>query len=116
MRLRHHVPPQAYRPEPVTWEYQSEVDRSSRKAKVLYEAAQRRLERAELRLAAARAKAPARRAANRHQHELQVALELVELRREELQRLEALMKGIPASVEHRGRGAYHPIPQPGGLV
>jgi hypothetical protein len=43
-----------------------------------------------------------------------VAAELVELRREELQRVEALMKGVPASAEHRGVRGFRPAPTPGG--
>jgi hypothetical protein len=55
-------------------------------------------------------------AARRLVRAAQVAAELVELRREELQRVEALMKGVPASVEHRGRRTHRPMPQPGSIV
>lgn len=117
MKIKHNVPACALRIEPVTVEYQVEVDRSTSKAMVAFERAQRRLAAAELRLEKAEARNAQRlsviqqRAATR---ELKVAAELVELRREELQRIEALMKSAPASAEHRGVRGFRPVPTPGG--
>lgn len=117
MKLKHKVPSFAVRSATVTPEYQAEVDRSTNKAMAAYERAQRRLNAAKRRLekaqqrSAERLNVTRRRAADR---ELKVAAELVELRREELQRLESLMRSAPASAEHRGVHAFRPVPQPGG--
>lgn len=116
MKLRHNVPPVGLRSEPITPGYQAEVDRSTHKAMVAYEAAQRRLRAAEerlLRAQAAQERAADKRAALAAKRELAVALELVELRREELQRVESLMKAAPASAEHRGVRSFRPVPKPG---
>ncbi len=57
------------------------------------------------------------------QHEDDVVLaglaelaELAELRREELLQLAAMMREIPASVAHRGTGAYRPVPPGRGVL
>jgi hypothetical protein len=86
---------------------------------VAYERAQRRLVAAEARLERANLAAQlatSRKRAQALDHEIAVAAELVELRREELQRIEALMKSVPASVAHRGTRGYRPVPQPGRQV
>lgn len=116
MKIRHNVPPLGLRSEPITPGYQAEVDRSTSKAMVAYERAQRRLRAAEQRLEQARAaqdRAADKRAARAAKRELAVALELVELRREELRRVESLMKAAPASAEHRGVRGFRPVPKPG---
>lgn len=119
MRLRHHIPIWAIKPEQVTEEYQAEVDRSTDKAMVAYQRARRRLESAERRLQAAQDAATATQRKKNEKaiaRELAVAAELVELRREELQRIEALMMSVPASAQHRGRESYRPVPAPGRQV
>lgn len=120
MKIKHKIPLCAYRSDPITPEYQAEVDRSTNKAMLEYAPAQRRLEAAERRLRkaeeASRAAGARKKVKATAARELAVAAELVELRREELQRLEALMKNVPASAEHRGKRSYRPVPQPGRQV
>jgi hypothetical protein len=121
MKLKHRIPVQAYfRSEEVTPAYQAEVDGSTAKTQAAYERAQRKLAAAERRLASAEAVSRRRivdaKRARASAREMLVAVELVELRREELQRIEALMKGVPSSTEHRGRGAFRPVPQPGPQI
>lgn len=116
MKLTHNVPPTGLRSDPIDPAYQAEVDRSTDKAMVAYERAQRRLRSAEQRLDRARTArdlAADKRTARAAKHELAVALELVELRREELRRVGALMKSSPASAEHRGVRGFRPVPTPG---
>lgn len=117
MKIKHNAPPIGLRSDPITPEYQAEVDRSTHKAMAAFERAQRRLRAAEQRLERARAaqdRAADKRAARTSKRELAVALELVELRREELRRIESLMKAAPASAEHRGVRGFRPVPVPGG--
>jgi hypothetical protein len=115
VKLTHHVPSTARRSATVSAEYQAEVDRSTAKTEAAYARAQQRLaaaerrkQRAEQRLTSSRLGWRADRA-----RELRIATELVEIRREELLKLQDLMRATPASVEHRGRGGYRPVPQPG---
>ncbi len=120
MRIKHKVPTSAFRSDPITPAYQAEVDRSTNKLMLDYERAQRRLRAAEERLERAEARtstaaAKKKRATDRAQ-EIRVATELVELRREELQQIEALMKSAPASAQHRGTKSFRPIPAPGRQV
>jgi len=118
MKLKHHVPIRLLKAEPVSPAYQAEVDRSTERAAAKYEAAARRLARAEFRLQQARDKAAcaSRQGRGKAQRTIAVALELVEIRRAELQAIEALMKAVPASAAHRGRDSYRPIPQPGSGI
>lgn len=117
MKLSHNIPARRLGSDPITPAYQAEVDKSTNRAMVAYERAQRRLAAANDRLTRARAKRDAavsirvQRAADR---ELRVATELVELRRDELLEVEALMKAVPASAEHRGTRGFRPVPMPGG--
>lgn len=115
MKLKHNVPACAYRSDPVTPEYQAEVDHSTGKAMAAWRRAQRRLEAAERRHLKAR-EAVARSSTRTRAKELAVAAELVELRREELQQIEALMKAAPAAAHHRGNRSFRPIPAPGRQV
>ena len=119
MKLKHNTPATQPRSATITPEYQAEVDRATSKAMVAYERAQRRLAAAETRLTLAQEKRErAKSAAQRRlaEHKMAVAAELVELRREELLRVEALMKSAPASAEHRGVRGFRPVPQPGGTL
>ena len=95
----------------MTQEYQAEIDRHTARAEMAYAVAQRRFSQAKLRRQRALLHAGPGALA-----QLRAADELVERRREELQRIEALMKAAPASLEHRGRKGYRPIPQPGSVV
>lgn len=115
MKLKHNVPASAYRSDPVTPEYQAEVDRSTDKAMVAWRRAQRRLEAAERRHLKAK-QAVARSSSRTKARELAVAAELVELRREELLAIEALMKAAPAAAQYRGNRSFRPIPKPGGTL
>jgi hypothetical protein len=118
VKLTHHVPATAYRSAKVSSEYQAQVDRSTARAEVVFAQAQRRLEGAERRRQRAeeRLTSAPKRSRKVLERELRVADELVELRREELLRLQGLMRSIPSSVAHRGRGGYRPIPQPGEVL
>lgn len=117
MKIKHNAPVIQPRSAPVAAGYQAEVDRATGKAAAACARAQRRLTAAEARLAKAEVRnakqlnVARRRLAER---ELKVASELVELRREELQQIEALMKAAPASAEHRGVRGFRPVPKPGG--
>lgn len=113
MKLTHHVSAIGLRSDPVTPEYQAEVDRSTDKAMAEWKRAQKRLEAAERRLARVQA---SRAATRNRKRDLAVAAELVELRREELLRIEALMKAAPAAAQYRGVRSYRPVPQPGSPI
>lgn len=117
MKIRHHVRNASLKSDPVSPEYQAEVDRSTNKAQVAWERAKRKLLAAERRLALADAKVVARAALGKPTNdslarECRIAAELVELRREELQFIENLMQSIPGGgSQHRGRGTHRPVPQ-----
>ena len=120
MKISHKVPRAAFKSsESVSPEYQAEVDRTTEKAMVAFERAQRRLEAAENRLVKAREAAAMSKDRKKDKHlARQVAeiAELVELRREELRQLAAVMRSVPASSQHRGRGHFRPVPQPGEQI
>lgn len=110
MKIKHRVPLVA-KSDPITSEYQDELDRTAAKAEAAYNRALKRLEAAEARLAKAQEKKAAPR-----QHKRQIAeLEaMVELRRIELQNLHLLMTASPASSMHRGTaGGHRHVPSPG---
>lgn len=109
MKIRHRVPVERLRlSEPVTAEYQAEVDATLARAADRERHAQRVLAAAERRLAKAQAvKQPTRK----QQHAILVARELVEMRRQELLTIQREMQGAPASSAHRSRSAQRPIPQ-----
>lgn len=113
MRLRHKLNPGWKPPSTlITPEYQAEIDRSLWHAQRDHRKAEQAFLRATLKLA----KAEVAHAAKR---ELRVLRELVELRREELQQVEAMMWSVPASAQHRGHGGqrgHRPAVQPGRIV
>jgi hypothetical protein len=111
MKIKHRVPAHLLpASDPVTPEYQAEVDRSTAKAEAAYRRAEQRLEREEARLERARGKAKTKR----QLHDVKVLEALVELRRTELQKLHMMMVASPASSQHRGTHAGHRhIPSPG---
>ena len=117
MKLKHNAPTLRPQSAVITPEYQTVVDRSTDKAAAAHQRAQRRLAAAQQRLERAetgRAKAVNAQRRRDAERELKVAAELVELRRDELKRIETLMKAAPASAEHRGVHGFRPVPQPGG--
>jgi hypothetical protein len=124
VKIRHRVPSVAFRgADPVTPEYQAQVDRSTEKAAVAYARAERNLRAAERRLARADARLLALSAAGKKSEaakrarEVRVAAELVELRREEWLILDRLMKAVPSSTLHRGSGKGHrAVPAQGSIV
>lgn len=103
MKIRHRVPTEAlaYRPEPISERYQAEVDtateRSERDALRQLQVAERRLARLV-------------QVAKPKTHALKVAIELVEIRRQELLAIQRSMQSVPASSAHRSRAGHRPIP------
>lgn len=112
MKIKHRVPVALLATsDPITADYQAELDRAAAKAEAAYNRAVKRLEAAELRLAKAQRKQAAPR-----QHKRQIAeLEaMVELRRQELLDLHRTMVASPASSMHRGTdGGHRHVPSPG---
>jgi hypothetical protein len=109
MKTRHRIPVERLRlTDVVTPAYQAEVDATTAKAEVRERKAQRALAAAERRLAKAAAiKQPTRQ----QHHDLLVARELVEMRRQELLAIQRGMQTAPASSAHRTRAMERPIPQ-----
>ena len=110
MKIKHRVPLLA-KSDPITPEYQDELDRTAAKAEAAYNRALKRLQAAEQRLSRAQRKQAAPR-----QHKRQIAeLEaMVELRRIELQKWHMMMVATPASSMHRGTaGGHRHVPSPG---
>lgn len=110
MKIRHRVPLVA-KSDPITPDYQDELDRTAAKAEAAYNRALKRLQAAELRLSRAQRKQAAPR-----QHKRQIAeLEaMVELRRIELQKWHMMMVASPASSMHRGTaGGHRHVPSTG---
>lgn len=112
MKIKHRVPAaQMVRSDPITPEYQAEVDRTTARAEAAYARALKRLHAAEERLA----QVQARRAPKRKQQIAELEA-MVELRRTELETLHRMMTSSPASSMHRGTKAGHRhIPSPGIL-
>lgn len=108
MKIKHRIPAEAYfKSDPITPEYQREVDRSTAKSERREQDAQRRLASAQSRLA----KALKIKAAPQRAHAVLVARELVELRRQELLAVQQVMQSSPSSASHRGTGhRKRPVP------
>lgn len=108
MKISHRVPVRELTSDPITAEYQAEVDRSTAKLEREYaraekrlDAAIRRAERADRALAVRKVKA--RSAAE--------AWAVVEARRDELAALGRLMRANPgASAQHRPGSGVRPVP------
>ena len=119
MKRKHKVPTPKWYETPesavVEPEYQKEVDQSTRKAELEYRIRQQRLAVAEENLAQARADARARKHAKATQQRLAELQAIVELRRQELEAFYRQMKSVAASVEHRGRKGYRPVPPTHGI-
>lgn len=112
MKIKHRVPVALLATsDPITPDYQAELDRTAAKAEAAYSRALKRLEAAEQRLAKAQRKQAAPRQHKRQLAELEA---MVELRREELQKWHRMMVASPASSMHRGTdGGHRHIPSPG---
>lgn len=107
MKIRHRIPREAYFvSEPVSAEYQSQVDATVASAEVRFAAAERRLQSAERKLAKASG------AGDGTARTLRALTELVELRRQELISAQRAMQTTPAGSTHRGLGRHHrPVPR-----
>jgi ABC-type Fe3+-citrate transport system substrate-binding protein len=104
MKIKHRIPPEAYFvSDPITPEYQAQVDRTMAKAAGREREAQRRLAAAEARLAKAQRIKPA----PQRTHAVLVAQELVEIRRQELLTIQREMSGTPSSAQHRSKKQRH---------
>lgn len=111
MKIKHRIPVALLAAsDPITPEYQDELDRTAAKAEAAYNRALKRLEAAELRLTRAQRKQAAPR---RHRRQIAELEAMVELRRIELQKWHMLMVATPASSMHRGTaGGHRHIPSP----
>lgn len=116
MKIRHKIPAAALKSDAITPAYQAEVDRSTNKAQIAYERAERKLAAASQRLEQAdeiiiAANSRGRKPSHDQLREVRIAAELVELRREELLAIERLMKssGVGGN-QNRGRGGHRPVP------
>lgn len=104
MRIRHRIPREAVRlSDPVSPEYEAQVQLHTARGVQREREAQRRLAAAEARLA----KAQQIKAKPQRAHAILVARELVELRRQELLAVQRSMQGAPASAEHRNKREHH---------
>lgn len=110
MKIKHRVPVAKPKSDPISEDYQAEVDRATAKLEKQYEAAQRRLE-----AAIRKAEAAQGRAKGKGKSKSEIELwALVELRRKELAQIAALMHPSGAGVKHRGRASFTPVPRDGG--
>lgn len=90
----------AFRNDPITPEYQAEIDRTMEKTRVEYERAQRRLDAAERKLRRAHRQ---RNARNRKRQIAELEI-LVELRRAELEQIHRIMTATRAGSAATQRG------------
>lgn len=110
MKIKHRIPVNRLRQsDPVSDEYQAEVDLHTNRAVVAYERAQRRIAQDEKRLARL-ARMPQTRSRKRRIAELDA---LIELRRLDLDKLHRLMVVSAQSAQHRGRRGHRHVPSPG---
>ena len=112
MKIRHNIPIDAMKSDPISPRYQAEVDRCTERAETAHAAAIRRLESAERRLAKARAKVK-KRADERRVAHLEI---VVEMRRVELEGLHRLMVATRYPATARGTSSFRPVPKPGGAL
>lgn len=111
MKITHRIPVGVLaKSDPITPEYQAEVDRDTAKAEARYRRAEQRLERAEHRLARVRGQ----KATSQHKRQVAELEAIVELRRQELLSLHRQLTSSPASAMHRGTaGSHRHVPSPG---
>ncbi|HET6868924.1 MAG TPA: hypothetical protein VFH80_23635 [Solirubrobacteraceae bacterium] len=101
MKIRHRIPPEAhFVSDPVTPEYQAEVDATVARAEKRERDARRRLDAAQRKLA----KIEQRHGAKSKVRAVLVARELVEIRRQELLAIQRAMQAAPAASSNRGLG------------
>lgn len=95
--------------DPVSPEYQAEVDQSTQRAEREFRRAKQRFERAQAKLTEARERRARSRksVSNKQLAELEA---LLELRREELAELQRMMVATAASAQHRGVRSFRPVP------
>lgn len=97
--------------EEITPEYQLEVDRSTAKLEREYAQAQKRLEAAERRAMKAGEK-PVKKVRSKATSQEKNLIDLwaeVEVRRQELMEIEALMRGSHIPQRNRGKGSFKPV-------
>lgn len=99
--------PREPRPVEISPEYQAQVDRSTEKLERLYRRAQRSVEAAQKRLE----KAQRLRVERERKKAVKVAEEVLAERLRELAEYERMMTSTPASLAHRGRGAWRKVPR-----
>lgn len=114
MKIRHHIPvEQLLRSDPITPEYQAEIDRSTSKAEREYHRARRELARVERRLEHERTHAAHRKTGPRKRRHIAELEAQVELRRLRLKDLYRLMVACPQSAQHRGtKDPHRHVPPP----
>lgn len=108
MKITHRVPIRELRSDPITPEYQAEVDRSTSKLEREYARAEKRLEAATRRAERAERALAARKVKPRS---VEAAWVVVEARRAELAALAGLMRANPgAAAQHRSGSSVRPVP------
>jgi hypothetical protein len=98
--------------DPITPEYQAEVDAAVARSEARYRRAEHAAARAHQRAERARA-AAAKCSTRASRQELRIAEAELQLRLEEMQQLAAMMRSSPAAATHRGDHSYRPVPTPG---
>lgn len=108
MKIRHRVPVDKIpTSDPVTPEYEAEVEQATSRAERRYRQAANRLRRDEEKLARLRAEEENSRSRRTRRQWIAELEALVELRRIELDKLHRLLVASPASSQHRGTQAGH---------
>jgi hypothetical protein len=114
MKIRHKVPSAPLTSDPISAEYQREVDRATQRSERAYRAAQSRLDAAIARAARAEAVAKRKSAKAKEIRAWQTAEALVELRRIEMEKYERIMRATAAPSSNRGRESFRPVPTSNG--
>lgn len=109
MKIKHNVPTAPLKSAVLSEQYENEVRRSTQRGEREYARAQKRVTQAERRLAKIRATPEHARAVSSYTRDLNVAVQIVELRRQELAALERIMKQSPQSATHRGTKSFRPV-------
>ena len=109
-KITHRVPLHAcgLKSDPITPEYQAEIDRTMIHAEAAYKRAQKRLRAAERRLA--RAQHSTALPAKKRRRQIQELEALVELRRLEMEQTHRLMVATGAPSPNRGKHSYRNVP------
>lgn len=116
MKITHRVPVRAVASDPVTPDYQAEVDRCTAQLERRYAQAAKRLEAAERRALRAEARSGARGKQKMQPARLAALWADVERRRAELAAVQGLMAPAGASKQHLGRKSYRPVPVTRGVA